>query len=92
MVETIRTNGQTNHHPDKTGLIYKTLNSSTLVTAEERGAPGRKISKERFTIMLCVNSTGQHKLPLIVIGGSKYARCFKNFKLPSVHYRPSNNS
>ena len=32
--------------------LYITLNSSTLVTAEERGAPARKISKEIVTIII----------------------------------------
>ena len=62
------------------------------MTADAKSAPGRKLSKERITVMGCVNSTGGHKLPLMVIGRSKHPRCFKNMTLPKMHYRSSKNA
>ena len=46
------------YNADETGLIFKNLNSRTLVASHEKSAPGRKNSKERITIMPCVNATG----------------------------------
>ena len=59
------------YNADETGLIYKNLNSKTLVSNLEKSAPGRKTSKERITLMGCINATGQHKLPLMIIGNLK---------------------
>jgi len=80
------------YNADETGLVYTSLISKTLVTADAKSAPGRKLSKERITVMRCVNSTGGHKLPLMVIGRSKHPRCFKNITLPKNHYRLSKNA
>ncbi|CAF1502617.1 unnamed protein product [Didymodactylos carnosus] len=42
---------------------------------------GGKKSKERYTILLCVNSTGEEKLKPLVIGKSLKPRCFKNLNV-----------
>ena len=39
---------------------------------------GGKLSKDRLTAMVCANMPGSDKLPVLVIGGSKNPRCFKN--------------
>ena len=39
---------------------------------------GRKQSKERITLAVCVNGDGSNKLPLLVIGKYKNLRCFKH--------------
>lgn len=39
---------------------------------------GKKLSKERLTVLVCTNTTGSYKLKLVVIGRSKFPRCFKN--------------
>lgn len=80
------------YNADETGLVYKDLSNKTLVLASEKSAPGRKNSKQRITVMPCVNATGRHKLPLMIIGKSKAPRCFKNCVLPDVHYRSSKNA
>lgn len=67
---------------DETGLVYKSFPNKTNVTNFLKSAAGRKAMKERITIMSCVNATGTHKLDLMVIGKSKYPRCFKNMDLP----------
>jgi hypothetical protein len=39
---------------------------------------GLKLSKDRITILFCLNKTGAHKMPPLVIGKSKNPRCFKS--------------
>lgn len=47
---------------------------------------GGKNSKERVTVMVCSNMSGNEKLPLLVIGKSKKPRCFKGIKtLPTAY-------
>lgn len=62
------------------------LPSKSLASKRESTAPGYKTSKERGTIMVCANSIGRHRLPLLVIGKSKNPRCFKNIKSLPVAY------
>lgn len=80
------------YNADETGLVYKFLNNTTLVSCNEKCAAGRKKSIERITIMPCTNATGSHKLPLMIIGKSKNPRCFKNVTFPKLHYRSSRNA
>lgn len=76
---------------DETALVYKNINDKTLVHQGEKSAPGRKNSKERVTIMPCVNATGNHKLLLQMIGKAKTPRCFKDF-IPPLYYTSSKNA
>lgn len=55
------------------------------MSSEEKTAPGIKQSKERITIMPCVNATGRHKLPLMIIGKSQNPRCFNSQVLSKMH-------
>jgi len=80
------------YNADETGLVYKGLNKKTLVCSTEKTAPGGKTCKERITIMPCMNASGNHQLPLMIIGKSKNPRCFRNEILPKVHYRSSKNA
>lgn len=73
------------YNADESALFWRTLPTTTWVHSEENSAPGRKISKDRFTFMPCANAAGTHKLPLLVIGKSKNPRAFKNFELPVVY-------
>jgi len=77
---------------DESGLVYKSLHNRTLVSVNEKLAPGRKQLKDRLTVMPCCNSTGQHKFPLMIIGKSRNPRCFKDNTLPTMHYRSSKNA
>ncbi|XP_039761883.1 jerky protein homolog-like [Pararge aegeria] len=54
-------------------------------TASESG--GHKVSKERVTVLNCANSTGNHKLPLLLIGKSRNPRAFKNVKKLPLFYK-----
>lgn len=84
--------GEQIYNADETGLVYKSLNQRTLVARNERTAAGRKVFKERITVMPCVNSTGNHKIRLMAIGKSKKPRCFQGISLPDIHYRASKNA
>ncbi|XP_014366598.2 jerky protein homolog-like [Papilio machaon] len=73
------------YNADESGLFWKVLPDKTLASSAETSAPGSKVSKERITFMPCANSTGNHKLPLLVVGKAKKPRSFGSVKLP-VHY------
>ena len=76
---------------DETGLIYKGLSKKTNAAKYEKTASGGKPCKERVTVMPCANSTGNHKLQLMLIGKSKKPRSFKNINVP-LYYRSSRNA
>lgn len=42
----------------------------------EKQADGSKLHEERLTIMVCANSTGCHKIPILGIGKSRSPRGF----------------
>ena len=73
---------------DETGLNFRLLPDSTLATAFEKSADGRKKSKERVTVNACANASGTIKLPLQLIGKAKRPRCFQrvNMDLLPVQY------
>lgn len=66
---------------DETGLNWKALPQKTLASVSEKTAPGFKMQKDRITVMVCANASGEHRLPLLVIGKSKKPRAFKNINL-----------
>ncbi|CAH0725634.1 unnamed protein product, partial [Brenthis ino] len=72
---------------DETGLVWKALPKTTLASKRESSAPGHKVSKERVTVLNCANSTGNHKLPLLLIGKSRNPRAFKNVKKLPLFYK-----
>lgn len=68
---------------DETGLYWKMLPDRTYVHAGEANAPGRKLSKERVTVLLCANASGsKKKIKPILIGKAKRPRSFRNKELP----------
>uniref|UniRef100_A0A8C8SCB4 Uncharacterized protein n=1 Tax=Pelusios castaneus TaxID=367368 RepID=A0A8C8SCB4_9SAUR len=77
------------YNADETGLYWKALPSKTLVSKEEKSAPGHKSSKERITVLACANASGSHKLKLVCIGRSKNPRSFKGTQMrnfPVLYY------
>lgn len=66
---------------DETGLNWKALPQKTLATVSEKSAAGFKVQKDRITVMVCANASGNHRLPLLVIGKSKKPRAFKNLNM-----------
>lgn len=79
------------YNADETALFYKMLYGYTLVHPKEVSAPGYKTAKDRVTFMPCANTSGAHKLPLLMIGKSKNPRAFKNKEIP-VQYASSSNA
>lgn len=70
------------YNADETGMFYKMLPTKTYVAAHEKSAPGRKIQRERITILFCSNSDGSHKIKPLAIGKAAKPRCFKDFENP----------
>ena len=66
------------YNADETGLNWRQLPTKTFVTRDEKRVSGRKLLKERITLMVCSNGAGSHKLKLLVVGKSKNPRAFKN--------------
>lgn len=79
------------YNADESGLFYKMLPNKTFVAAHEKTAPGRKVSKERVTFLLCANATGEHKITPLLIGKSKNPRAFRGFENP-LEYKNSKNA
>lgn len=75
------------YNVDETGLVWKGMPKTALASKRECSAPGQKISKDRVTVLNCANSTGSHKIPLLLIGKSKKQRAFKNVKKLPLFYK-----
>lgn len=71
---------------DETALFYKLLPDRSLVFKGET-CKGVTRSKQRITVLLGANMSGNEKLPLLVIGNSQRPRCFKGVKSLPVTYR-----
>lgn len=69
---------------DETGLNFKRLPQKTFSVGDSSSASGFKLNKERITVALCSNASGEHKLPLLVIGKSQKPRAFKNINVSSL--------
>ena len=70
---------------DETGLYYRATPDGTLMLRSE-SVSGSKKKKERLTVLLACNMTGNDKLDPFVIGKSKHPRCFKHTNVLSVLY------
>lgn len=82
--EMIERNGLTRdqvYNADETGLNYKALPTKTLASYAEKYAPGFKMQKQRITIMVCANASGNNRIPLLAIGTAKKPRCFKGYNM-----------
>ena len=70
---------------DETGIFWRLLPDKTLAFKGETCSGGKR-SKERVTAMVCANSDGSEKYPLLVLGKFKNPRCFKGIKqLPTTY-------
>ena len=76
------------YNADETGINWRALPKKSLAARKEATAPGFKTSKERITAMVCANASGNHILPLLVIGKAKKPRCFKNVVCFPTTYTP----
>ena len=55
------------YNADETGLFFKLLPERSMVLSKD-SCRGGKRSKERYTVLLCSNWSGTHKLKPLVIG------------------------
>lgn len=62
---------------DETGLFWKKMPRRTYITREESSMPGHKPMKDRLTIMLCGNASGDCKIKPLLIYNSENPRVFK---------------
>ena len=60
------------------------LPNKTPAGGSETSAPGHKKMKERVSLLACANSTGTHRLPILLIGKSQKPRCFKHVNMDSL--------
>jgi hypothetical protein len=65
------------YNMDETGLFWRALPKKSLTMKDEKSKGGKQ-SKERITILMCVNVSSTDKLKLMVIGKSENPRAFKN--------------
>ena len=85
LASTIMEHGLSNEaifNADESGLYWKMLPNKTYVHSGEKSAPGRKLSKERLTFLMCANAAGTKKIKLFVIGKAQKPRSFRNKILP----------
>uniref|UniRef100_A0A6B0V6J3 Putative tigger transposase n=1 Tax=Ixodes ricinus TaxID=34613 RepID=A0A6B0V6J3_IXORI len=66
---------------DEAALFYKMLPTKTFA-AKDADVKGQKQAKDRITVLFGANMTGEHKLPLLVLGKAEKPRCFKIARLP----------
>ena len=52
---------------DKTGLFWKKMPRRTYIMVEEKKMPGHKPMKDRLTLALCANASGDCKIKLLLI-------------------------
>ena len=73
------------YNMDETGLYFRCLPNRAYVSAgSRRRARGSKAmkNKDRVTLVLAVNATGSHKIPVAIIGKAAVPLCFKSPRAP----------
>ena len=64
---------------DETGLQWKKMPERTYITKEEKSAPGFKAYKDRFTLLLGANLTGDCKLKPVLVYHAENPRALKGY-------------
>ncbi|XP_069937013.1 tigger transposable element-derived protein 1-like [Cherax quadricarinatus] len=62
---------------DETGLFWKKMPNRTYITQEENALPGHKPMKDRLTLMLCNNASGDCKVKPLLMYHSDTPRVFR---------------
>jgi len=62
---------------DETGLFWKKMPRRTYITKEEKSLPGHKPMKDRLTLLLCGNASGDCKIKPLLVYHSENPRVFK---------------
>ncbi|GFS49598.1 tigger transposable element-derived protein 1 [Trichonephila clavipes] len=63
---------------DETGLYWKKLLNRTYIAKDEKTASGHKSSKDKFTLLLCSNASGDRMLKPLLINKSLRPRALKD--------------
>jgi len=66
---------------DETGLFWKKMPRRTYITEEEKKMPGHKPMKDRLTLALCANASGDCKIKPLMVYHSENPRAFKAHKI-----------
>ncbi|KAI5614410.1 hypothetical protein C0J50_8997, partial [Silurus asotus] len=61
----------------ETGLFWKKMPNRTFITKEEKSMPGHKPMKDRLTLLLCANASGDCKVKPLLVYHSENPRAFK---------------
>lgn len=70
---------------DETGLFWKKMPNRTFLSKEEKTAQGFKVAKDRLTLLLCTNASGDCMIKPLLVYKSMNPRALKNIyknKLP----------
>ncbi|XP_035230077.1 tigger transposable element-derived protein 1-like [Stegodyphus dumicola] len=65
---------------DETGLFWKRMSNRTYITKDEKSVPGHKLMKDRLTLLLGANASGDMKLIPLLFYHSENPRALK--KIP----------
>ncbi|OWR52859.1 putative Tigger transposable element-derived protein 2 [Danaus plexippus plexippus] len=82
------------YNADETGLYWKRMPKRTYLSENERSAGGLKASKERITLLVCSNASGDHITKPMLINRFLSPRAMKGIDkttLP-VHWRANENA
>ena len=66
---------------DETGLFWKKMPRRTFITVEEKKMPGHKPMKDRLTLALCANASGDLKVKPLLVYHSENPRAFHAHKI-----------
>ncbi|XP_066444151.1 E3 ubiquitin-protein ligase ZFP91 isoform X1 [Eleutherodactylus coqui] len=66
---------------DETGLFWKKMPKRTFITQEEKALPGHKPIKDRLTLLLCGNASGDCKVKPLLVYHSEAPRAFSRNKV-----------
>ena len=74
---------------DETGLFWKKMPSRTYITMSQKFAKGYKVAKERITLLMCSNASGDFCLKPLVVHRTLRPRALKdsNMDMLPVHWR-----
>lgn len=65
------------YNVDESGLFYQCLPNKTFTLQGEKSSRGMKESKQRLTMLIGANMSGEDKLDPLIIGKAANPRCFR---------------
>ncbi len=80
------------YNMDETGLFFRVQPRYTLTAPDEdtRDVRGRKVAKERVSLVVCANGDGSNKVPLAMIGKPVAPVCSLKTPWPLAYYSQTN--